>query len=442
MSVWPLPRITFQDLSAVHETRPVALLTSDDVWAVLGTQLALPVMIQAEPVTYSRTLFDYLADHLPSQVQAVYAVGQGAPVEAAKVIAARNNKPLVVVPTALDSSRMLTPTALIEEESEAGKRFVAIDASPAAEIILDWSVIQAAPDEQCGAGIADVVAIVTALLDWRYAAQKGKNPVDQRFAPWAASVAAGLASQAIKTAAAIGQGNREALHTLLDLMMVAVQLGNQLGHRRVCEGSEHYLALALASHSGISPHYELVAPFILLASVLHGQDPAPLQEALSSAGVRLDQLRATDVRLMLDELPNLIGAYGFPYSILNDLDPASETVTKALEAAGLQLEDQTWQLPEATQPVVVQAVEEPQPVAAEEPASEQPAGDQTQPAADILSEEAPVEEAPAEPSAAVVVELPADLQGPATAAASAVEDMSTGSEESGAPDESAEPENG
>jgi glycerol dehydrogenase-like iron-containing ADH family enzyme len=286
------------------------------------------------------------------------------------------------------------------------------------------------------------VAIVTALLDWRYAAQKGKNPVDQRFAPWAASVAAGLASQAIKTAAAIGQGNREALHTLLDLMMVAVQLGNQLGHRRVCEGSEHYLALALAGHSGISPHYELVAPFILLASVLHGQDPAPLQEALSSAGVRLDQLRATDVRLMLDELPNLIGAYGFPYSILNDLDPASETVTKALEAAGLQLEDQTWQLPEATQPVVVQAVEEPQPVAAEEPASEQPAGDQTQPAADILSEEAPVEEAPAEPSAAVVVELPADLQGPATAAASAVEDMSTGSEESGAPDESAEPENG
>jgi glycerol dehydrogenase-like iron-containing ADH family enzyme len=358
MSVWSLPRVTFRDLSSIQETRPVALLTTDEVWAVLGTQLTLPVMIQAEPARYSHELFDYLADHLPTQVQAIYAVGSGAPVEAGKAIAARNDKPLIVIPTALDSNRPFVPDVLTQVEDEQGTRLMTVEGAPASEVIIDWALIQAAPNEQRGAGIVDVLSVVTGLLDWRYAAQKNKNPVEQRFTPWAASVAAGLASQAIKSAGAIGQGNRDALHTLLDLMMIGVQLCNQLGHMRACEGSEHFLAQALAEQAGMLPHAEMVGPCILIASALHGQDPAPLRDAMTSAGVRLDQLRATDVRMALDNLPNVIGAYAFPHSILNDLDPLSEQVASALEAAGLYLAADTWQLPQEEGAVEGEAVEQ------------------------------------------------------------------------------------
>lgn len=364
MSAWPLPRIIFQELSTIEEKRPVALLTSESVWPVVSNQLTLPVVIQAEPDRYSRTLFDYLADNLPTSVQAIYAVGQGAPVQAGKVIAARNNKPLIVVPTALDSDLMLTPYVMQEEQVGEESYMVLSEPGPATEIIIDWATIRLAPETQRGAGVVDVLSIVTALLDWRYAAQKGKNPPEQRFSTWAAGVAAGLASQVIKSAAAIGQGHQDALHTLLDLMMMSVQLGNQLGHVRAYQGSEHYLAQILASYTDPNLiHSELIGPCILFVAALHGQDPAPLRDALVSAGVRLDQLRPTDVRLALDNLSSHLDQT-FPYSILNDLDPTSDTVAQALLAAGLAIEEDTWELPQALQSLTqeVPTTEESQPL--------------------------------------------------------------------------------
>lgn len=353
MSVWPLPRITFQELGAIRETRPVALLTTDEVWTVLSSQLTLPVLIQAEPTRYSQELFDYLAKNLPSQVEAVYVVGQGAPLQAGKVIAAHNHLPLIIVPTALDSDMALTPSALVQVEEDGDSRLTTIETGPASEVIIDWHIIEAAPEAARGAGIVDILSIVTGLLDWRHAAQLGKNRPGQRFTPWAASVAAGLASQAIKSAEAIGQGNRDALHTLLSLMMMSVQLSNQLGHARVREGGEHYLASILAGEAGsVLPHSQLVGPSILFLSALHGQSPDALREAMEQAGVRLDLLRTTDLRLALDHLPEHLVAYDFPYSMLNDIEAGSMDVIAALEAAGLAVAAQTWAVPDDTQPAL------------------------------------------------------------------------------------------
>jgi glycerol dehydrogenase-like iron-containing ADH family enzyme len=347
MMVWPLPRITFRELNSVEEKRPAALLTSEDVWTVLSPQLKLPVLIQAEPQTYNRDLFDNLAANLPAQAKVVYVAGGGAPLEAAKLIAARNQLPLVVVPTALDSSMMLLPHALIADKDGERVRLAEEETGPATEIIVDWEVIASAPAEQRGAAIVDLLTVVTGLLDWRYAAQKGKNTRSQHFVPWAASIVSELAKQAIKSAAAVGQGDREALQTLLDLLMTAAQLNNQLGHARAQQGGEHYLAQILMAATERPPAYaELVGPCLLFVAALHGQDPAPLRDALHSAGVRLDQVRATDFNLVIDNLPTYLDAYGFPYSILNDLDRTSDKVTTAIEAAGLAIEAETWIKPE------------------------------------------------------------------------------------------------
>lgn len=351
MAVWPLPKITFRELSAVQETRRVALLTSEESWAALSASLSLPVVIQAEPSRYDRDLFEYLAQHLPSTAEVIYAVGHGAPLEAAKVVAGHNRLPLVVVPTALDSTAMLTPYAVADEPIADRKRRVRLDTGPAAEVIVDWDVIVSAPETLRGAGIADMLAIVTGLLDWRYAAQRGKNPRAERFQPWAAGVTTDLAKQAIKSAAAIGQGDREALQTLLHLMMVAVQMNNVLGHPRAQQGSEHYLAdiLAVTSNGG-TPSAERLGPAILFCAALHSQDPAPLREALSAANVRLDRVRATDFRLLLDRLPDHLADHRFPYSILNELDPTAEQVSRALQEAGLALRRDAWVPPAAPRP--------------------------------------------------------------------------------------------
>lgn len=346
MVLWPLPRINIRELSLVEETRPVALLTTSEVWAVLSRHLALPVMIQAEPARYDRDLFAFLAANLPSQVRVVYAVGSGAPLEAAKVIAAQNRVPLVIVPTALDSAAPLLPTALALETVADRQRVAVIETGPATEIIIDWGVIQAAAPDRRGAGIADVLSIVTGLLDWRYAAQHGKNPRELRFISWAAGVATALAKEAIKSAAAIGQGHVEALHTLLSLLATAVQLNNQLGHARAQQGAEHYLAQILAGITDFRvPHAALVGQCLIFAAHLHGQDTTPLREALAQGGVPLDLIRPTDFALALHHLPAHLADYGFPYSILNDLDLASPAVQEALETADLQVPPETWAQP-------------------------------------------------------------------------------------------------
>ena len=359
MVIWPLPRITFQELSLAEETRRVALLTSAEAWSAVSDYLALPVLIQAEPSRYDRELFEYLAENLPSAVEVVYAVGSGAPLEAAKVVAARNRVPLVVVPLALDSTAMLTPYTVATEPVADRQRRVRLSAAPAAEVIVDWDVILSGPESLRGAGIAEMLGIVTGLLDWRYAAQRGKNPRAERFQPWAAGVTTDLAKQAIKSATAIGQGDREALQTLLSLMMVAVQMGNLLGHARALQGGEHHLANILAATSNpATPQAELLGPCVLFCAALHGQDPAPLRDALSGAGVRLDQIRATDFNLMLGALSTHLADHGFPYTILNDLDPTADEVALALDAAGLVLLTETWAVPSGASPARQSAPDE------------------------------------------------------------------------------------
>ena len=349
MTVWPLPRISFRELSTIEEKRPVALLTNEATWAALSSQLTLPVLIQAEPVHQRRDLFDYLAANFPTQAKVIYAVGSGAPIDAGKLIAARNQVPLVIVPTALDSTELFSPTALVADKDGERTRLVEEETGPATEVIIDWDLIMAAPAERRGAGIVDLITVVTGLLDWRYAAQKGRNPRSQRFVPWAASVVSELAKQAIKSAPAIGQGDQEALQTLLDLLLTLAQLSNQLGHMRAYQGSEHHLARILRR----PPTSRAYTPNELpraCCSRRHctARSRPPCATPCSTRVCGWTRSRPTDFNLVIDNLANHLVAYEFPYSVLNDIEPGSEQVAGAIEAAGLTIEVETWLKPEET----------------------------------------------------------------------------------------------
>ncbi|MBI5929991.1 MAG: iron-containing alcohol dehydrogenase [Chloroflexi bacterium] len=339
-TVWPLPKVTYTPLNMTTETRPVALLTSETAWTNFGNVLNLPLVVQAEPASEDRDLLDYLADHLPSQTEVIYVLGNGIPLTAGKIVANKNKLPLVIIPTAISSDEIFEPHVTLPAEGLMHR----LEVGPATEVIIDWSVIEAAAPYERASGIVDLLAIVTALLDWRYAAKTNRNTPEQQFSQWGAGVAAGLATQAIKSAKDIGEGKIEALRTLVDLLMMSVQLANQLGHDRHEEGTEHYLAFSMGNQGAKFNHAEAVGPGILFTSALHGQDPSALREALQTSGVRLDQLRAGDVRLAINDLPNFCTTNNLPYGIGHEIDPFSDQVTKALEKAGLvEPVATTWQ---------------------------------------------------------------------------------------------------
>lgn len=329
--IWPLPKVSFKSLREIQEDRPVALITSEEEWARLGDALDLPLVVQAEPSEANYSYLRRLADSMPRQARVVYAVGSGLAVTTAKLVAHQNNLPLVIVPDSLESDALVEAHVVVPSEGLLNR----IETGPAQEVIIDWDVIQSAPLEERAAAIVDVLAIVTALLDWRYAARQGKNRPDQRFSAWGAGVAASLASQAIKSAKAIGSGEVEALRTLLDLVMMSVQLAGQLGHDRHQEGTEHYFAFSMENQGVTATHAELVGAGILFTSALHGQNPGSLRDALLNAGINVDRLQASDIRLAINDLPAFVAANDLPFSQAHDLDPLSEEVAQTLEKAGI-----------------------------------------------------------------------------------------------------------
>lgn len=334
-TILPLPKIEFLDLTSVQETRPVALLTGERSWASVSPLLTLPLVVQAEPYRVETEYLDELAEALPPQVKVVYGVGGGMVADAAKYLGYKRDLPVVVVPTALSQDGYFT--ALVAARGEGTVNY--ITTGPAEKLIIDWEVIRAAPQHVRGAGIVELLTIVTGILDWRYAAERNKTTADTRFVPWAAGLMAGIAQQAFKIAAGVGRGNVEALRNLLDLICMEVQVTNQMGHNRPQEGSEQYFAYAVepraAGRGRVLPYADMVGPGILIAAALHGQDVGPIRATLESAGIRLDQLRPDDITDTIKTLPAYVRKHDLPYSILNDLDPTAESITDLLAKTGL-----------------------------------------------------------------------------------------------------------
>lgn len=338
-TIWNLPRIELRALSSINESRPTALLTGKTTWNTVGSMLDLPLVVQAEPHTTEREFMDVLADGLPPQVEVVYAVGGGLVSDVAKYVGWKRSLPVTIVPTALSVDGFFTAIVAVREQGVVRYQTT----GPATRVIVDWDVVSGAPAHIRGTGITEILSIVTGLLDWRYAAERNQNTELERFQPWAAGLAAGIAQQAFKIAKGVGEGRVDSLRNLLDLICMEVQLTNQLGHNRPQEGSEQYFASAIESKvarttGGASiPYADLVGPGIMIAAALHGQDVGPIRATLSSAGIRLGQLRPDDISETLRMLPDYVEENELPYSILNDLDLTNERVQELLSQTGLDV---------------------------------------------------------------------------------------------------------
>ena len=248
----------------------------------------------------------------------------------------QNGLPAVIIPTALSVDGFFTAIAAVRKDGTVKY----VETGPAEKVIIDWEIVSSAPAHIRGTGITEILSMTTGLLDWRYAAEHKKNSQLERYQPWAAQIAAGIAQQAYKIAEGVGHGRVDALRNLLDLICMEVQLTNQLGHNRPQEGSEQYFAYAIepkaALRAGV-PYSDLVGPGILIAGALHGQNISQMRNTLQSAGVRLGQLKPDDIVDTLRELPTYVVEHDLPYSIVHDMNLEDEETVRRLEKTGLDL---------------------------------------------------------------------------------------------------------
>jgi glycerol-1-phosphate dehydrogenase [NAD(P)+] len=315
--VWSLPQIEILSLRDVREERLVALYTSGPAWDALGGALDLPIAWRAEPTDATEELFAELALAIPVEVEAVYAVGGGLPVDAAKIAMLRHGLPLIAVPTALSVDAHLTPASGIRRD---GCVFYLETGAPS-QLLVDWEVIAAAPSWVRAAGLGDVLSIATGLWDWRYAEDRGENRTRQEWIPYAAELAQVILEEGIRIAASAGRGEQVGLERLLHLLALEVQLCNLIGHSRPEEGSEHAFAYSVENLVGHGlPHGDLVGPGIVALAAAQGQATAPLREALEAAGARLDHIPREAAEATLHGLSDYVHRHELPFSAASTLD--------------------------------------------------------------------------------------------------------------------------
>jgi glycerol-1-phosphate dehydrogenase [NAD(P)+] len=333
-TIWNVPELEIRDLVSLNETRPTALLTGTRSWGAVNTLIDLPIVVQAEPERVDLDYLDSLAEALPPQVEVVYGIGGGLVSDVSKYLGWKRQIPVVIVPTCLSQDGFFT--ALVSARQGGASHY--IETGPVSKVIVDWDIIRTAPPHIRAAGITELLTIVTGILDWRYAAERNKTTPDTRFMQWAAGIMAGIAQQAFKIAEGVGKGRVESLRNLLDLMVLEVQITNQLGHNRPQEGSEQYFAYAVEQKLGkgrLLPYADRVAPGILIAGALHGQDVKPIRATLESAGIRLNQIDPLKIEDTIKILPDYVRKHDFPYSILNELELTSERVDEIMQITGL-----------------------------------------------------------------------------------------------------------
>jgi glycerol-1-phosphate dehydrogenase [NAD(P)+] len=319
MRRYPIPAIVEAPLAELEEPRPVAVVASGPAWdAAVRAGLRLNVVWRAEPGAADEARFEELARGLPGEAEVVYGVGGGLAADAAKYAAWRRGLPLAVVPTALSVDAHLTWASGVRRDGCV----VYLETGPAGILYADYDLLAGAPAAIRAAGVCDLLSIATGLFDWRLAEERGQNPPEQRFLPWAAAQAQGLLDATLALAGAAGRGERDGLRDLLRLLALEVQLCNLLGHSRPEEGSEHYLAYALEAHPEIGAghaHGDLVGPAILRAASWQGQALAPLREALEAAGVPLDRVPEHVIAETERGLPEYVRRHGLAYGIAHEL---------------------------------------------------------------------------------------------------------------------------
>jgi glycerol-1-phosphate dehydrogenase [NAD(P)+] len=249
-----------------------------DLAGVLGAVCSEPVRVEAN----TQAEADRVVASGLREVDAVLAVGGGKTIDVAKLACAAADVPLIVVPTQLTADGIASPVSVIREDD--GTLHSGHGRLPIA-VVVDLDVIAAAPPERARAGLGDLLANRSALVDWRLAAAAGLEEVDD-FAALLAECASDLVYGATADGLAAGRPEPAFLHRLLRGLVLSGLAMEIAGSSRPCSGAEHLISHALdALRPGTAQHGEQVAFGTLIATHLQGGDWRSLREFMLAAGM-------------------------------------------------------------------------------------------------------------------------------------------------------------
>ncbi|WP_134685807.1 sn-glycerol-1-phosphate dehydrogenase [Brevibacillus migulae] len=260
-------------------------------------------------VVADESAIDQVRQEMPPDVEVLLAVGAGTIHDIVRYVSHQVNKPFIAVPTAPSVDGFTSAGAPIIVK---GKKITVQAACPVA-VFADVDVLCAAPRRLWAAGVGDMLAKYTSLVDWYFSHVMNGEPYCVTAAKWTRQALSACVEQLDE----IKEGSESGITTLMKSLVQSGLAMLYVGHSRPASGAEHHL-----SHYWEQAFLETGVP-----QVLHGEKVAVATVMIADLYKRLLQ----DEHVRQDEK---IVPHFEPIKALVDEIPAPQQLASTLQAVG------------------------------------------------------------------------------------------------------------
>jgi glycerol-1-phosphate dehydrogenase [NAD(P)+] len=194
---------------------------------------------------------------------AVVGIGGGRTLDVAKYVASLVALPMVAVATNLAHDGIASPVASLEYQGRKGSYGVHIPIA----VFVDLDYVRRAPAHMVRSGVGDAVSNLSALADWRLAAEERGEVVDGLASAFSRSAAEAVLyrSDSIESL--------DFLTTLAEALVLSGLAMAVAGSSRPCSGGDHEILHAVDQlYPGVSNHGELAGIGALFCAFLREDD--------------------------------------------------------------------------------------------------------------------------------------------------------------------------